>query len=186
MKLIINNTTHIIDEILLFGASLAKHNKTRIYHSTARLPNHNTLYKFKLEQPYSLICFYGIINENTAKITNLTEEDIGLLVEGMWEGTKNLNTRTKIGQSPQLLIKINYRKDCFHIGELDKYIKIDSEIDDLKIRNIGEFTVNINDLAKIIDKHKDGIKSIDYKTGERIKLSMDISKIFQASNAINY
>lgn len=48
MKLIINNTIHIIDEILLFGASLAKHNNIRIYHSTARLPNHNTIYKFKL------------------------------------------------------------------------------------------------------------------------------------------
>ena len=48
MKLIINNTIHIIDEILLFGASLAQNNKTHIYHSTARLPNHNTTYKFKL------------------------------------------------------------------------------------------------------------------------------------------
>ena len=48
MKLIINNTIHIIDEILLFGASLAQNNKIYIYHSTARLPNHNTTYKFKL------------------------------------------------------------------------------------------------------------------------------------------
>ena len=48
MKLTIDNNIHIIDEILLFGASLAQKNKNLIYHSTSRLPNHDTIYKFKL------------------------------------------------------------------------------------------------------------------------------------------
>ena len=48
MKLTIYNNIHIIDEILLFGASLVKHNKNLIYYSTSRLPNHDTTYKFKL------------------------------------------------------------------------------------------------------------------------------------------
>lgn len=42
--------------------------------------------------PYSLIVFYGIVNENAAKTQNipLTNEDIDLMLEGMWNGTKNL------------------------------------------------------------------------------------------------
>jgi len=48
MKLTIDNNIHIIDEILLFGASLAQNNEKLIYHSTSRLPNHDTIYKFKL------------------------------------------------------------------------------------------------------------------------------------------
>ena len=42
--------------------------------------------------PYSLICFYGIINENAAKETKLTEDDVKLLLDGMWNGTKNVTT----------------------------------------------------------------------------------------------
>ena len=48
MKLTIYNNPHIIDELLLFGASLTKHNDNIIYHSISRLPGHDTTYKFKL------------------------------------------------------------------------------------------------------------------------------------------
>ena len=67
--------------------------------------------------PYSLIGFYGIINENAAKHTNLTEDDVALLIEGMWEGTKNLISRSKAGQTPRLLMKIEYKVNGYHIGD---------------------------------------------------------------------
>ncbi|GAH81036.1 unnamed protein product, partial [marine sediment metagenome] len=51
--------------------------------------------------PYSLINFYGIINENSAKETKLTEDDVKLLFDGMWNGTKNLISRSKAGQMPR-------------------------------------------------------------------------------------
>ena len=59
--------------------------------------------------PYSLISFYGIINENAAKDTKLSEEDVDLLLDGMWNGTKNLISRSKVGQVPRLLLKVNYK-----------------------------------------------------------------------------
>jgi len=37
---------------------------------------------------YSLISFYGIINENAAKHTHLTEEDLKLLMEGIGMGQR--------------------------------------------------------------------------------------------------
>ncbi|HOW02648.1 MAG TPA: type I-B CRISPR-associated protein Cas7/Csh2, partial [Caldisericia bacterium] len=42
--------------------------------------------------PYSLIAFYGVVNENAAinQGLNLSEEDLNLMFEGMWNGTKNL------------------------------------------------------------------------------------------------
>ena len=61
--------------------------------------------------PYSLISFYGIINENAAKHTQLSEEDIELLLEAIWNGTKNLISRSKIGQTPRLLLKVNYKEE---------------------------------------------------------------------------
>jgi len=45
--------------------------------------------------PYSIIAFHGIINENAAKRTGLTDEDVDLLDDAMWNGTKNLITARK-------------------------------------------------------------------------------------------
>ncbi|NIQ06859.1 MAG: type I-B CRISPR-associated protein Cas7/Csh2, partial [Candidatus Korarchaeota archaeon] len=66
--------------------------------------------------PYSLIGFYGIVNENTGKETGLTEEDLDLLMEGMWNGTKDLITRSKVGQIPRFLLRVVYSEGNYHIG----------------------------------------------------------------------
>jgi len=52
--------------------------------------------------PYSLIAFYGIVNENAAINQNipLTDEDVDLMLEGMWNGTKNLMSGSKMGHMP--------------------------------------------------------------------------------------
>ena len=102
---------------------------------------------------YSLVGFYGIINENAAKITNLTQGDINLLIEGMWNGTKNLISRSKVGQLPRLLIKVNYKEENYHIGGLLKKISLNKNVDDEAIRSPKNYTVNINDLVKVLDKN---------------------------------
>ena len=67
--------------------------------------------------PYSLINFYGIVNENAAKETELNDDDIKLLIDAMWNGTKNLISRSKFGQTPRLLIQIEYEEKNFFIGD---------------------------------------------------------------------
>ncbi len=62
---------------------------------------------------YSFIAFNGIINEVAAKHTNLKEEDITELLDGMWNGTNNLLSRSKAGQKSRVLIKIDYKKAGF-------------------------------------------------------------------------
>ena len=47
-----------------------------------------------------------------------------LLLEGMWEGTKNLISRSKAGQTPRLLIKIDYKEKGYHIGDLLNMFKL--------------------------------------------------------------
>ncbi len=136
--------------------------------------------------PYSLISFYGLINENSAKHTSLSQEDVKLLLEGIWEGTKILNTRSKVGQTPQLLLKINYKENNFHIGALDKLIKIKSNLEDLKIRDIQEVTLDIELLKAVISKNQSKIESIEYKLGDRVSLTSDIKTIFTHMQEIVY
>jgi CRISPR-associated protein Csh2 len=89
--------------------------------------------------PYSLISFYGVINENAAKKTLMTEDDESFLIEGIWNGTKNLITRSKFGQMPRILFKITYNDKNFFIGDLDKKLKLEHDLeDDKKLRNIEE------------------------------------------------
>ena len=120
--------------------------------------------------PYSLIGFYGIINENAAKETKLKEEDVDLLIEGMWKGTKNLITRTKVGQTPRLLLKVNYDEPNFFIGELKNYINLKTDKRKEEIRDVEDYHLDITDLIDVIESNKDKIKNIEYLVNPRIEL----------------
>ena len=125
--------------------------------------------------PYSLISFYGIINENAAKDTQLTEDDISLLLEAIWNGTKNLISRSKAGQMPRLLLKVNYREENYHLGDLDKLIKI-KDIENLqeeKIRDIGDIELDPRELLKVLNSNKEKIDSIDLKIDERVRINLE-------------
>jgi CRISPR-associated protein Csh2 len=120
--------------------------------------------------PYSLIGFYGIINENAAKHTNLTEDDVALLIEGMWEGTKNLISRSKAGQTPRLLMKIEYKVNGYHIGDLLTSLKLRLKCDDeFSIRSTEDYAIDITDLKSILMQNKDKIKRIGIRYDSRLK-----------------
>lgn len=125
--------------------------------------------------PYSLISFYGIVNENAAQHTQLTEDDISLLLEGMWNGTKNLVSRSKVGQMPRLLLKVNYKEENYHLGDLDKLIKIKDieNIQEEKIRDIGEIELDASKLVEILNSNKEKIESINLKINDRVRINLE-------------
>lgn len=119
--------------------------------------------------PYSLIAFYGVINENAGKETNLKDEDISLLLDGLWNGTKNLVSRSKFGQSPRFLIQIEYNENNFFIGDLNNKISINHELeDDKKLRKISEIEIDLSSLINEIESNKDKISKISYKFDNEI------------------
>jgi CRISPR-associated protein Csh2 len=126
--------------------------------------------------PYSLIAFYGVVNENAAKTQGipLTEEDVDLMLDAIWNGTKNLISGSKFGQMPRLLIQIIYKENQnFHIGELDKLVSIKSEKPDEAIRDISEVKIDITELIKTLTNHKDKIEKIRFKCDDRAKFIKD-------------
>ncbi|TYB30542.1 MAG: type I-B CRISPR-associated protein Cas7/Csh2 [Candidatus Mcinerneyibacterium aminivorans] len=131
--------------------------------------------------PYSLINFYGVINENAAKTTKLTESDIDELIEAMWMGTKNLITRSKIGHMPRFLLKVSYKKKGFHIGDLEKYldIKVKNNLNEMDIRDVDDYIFKIDKLINILSDNKDKIKNVEYKIDDRLELDMDIPSDWQ-------
>lgn len=123
--------------------------------------------------PYSLIAFHGIINENAAKHTKMTEDDKNLLLEAIWMGTGNLISRSKFGQMPRLLVVVDYSDKNFFIGDLNQKVEIKSEILDKQIRSIKDIELNVTDLVKTLESKNEKIAKIHYLIDEGMRFVCD-------------
>lgn len=126
---------------------------------------------------YSFINFYGIINGKAGEKTNLSNGDVNLMIEGIWEGTKNIISRSKFGQMPRLLLKVNYNKQGFYIGDINKSIKLVSEKEDDAIRGLEDFVINADELKRLLVKYEDKIESVEYLVDDRLNLVIDNKRI---------
>lgn len=124
--------------------------------------------------PYSLIAFYGIINEKAAVHTQMTESDVSLLMDAIWNGTKNLISRSKVGQQPRLLLRVEYGQDGFHIGELNQLISLTSDSPDESIRQVNEGTIQIGKLLEKMARYKEKIMKVEFCLDEQVVLSHDL------------
>ncbi len=127
--------------------------------------------------PYALIAFYGVINEKLAEKSKLSEEDIQKLLDGIWNGTKNLITRSKMEQNPRLLVKINYKEGIkSHHGELDYLVKIQTERDEFSIRDATEYALSMDEFVKALKAMSSKIESIEYKADKRMTFTLNGEK----------
>ncbi|WP_313345971.1 type I-B CRISPR-associated protein Cas7/Csh2 [Sedimentibacter sp.] len=129
--------------------------------------------------PYSLINFYGVINDRAAEITGLSEEDVNILLDAMWHGTKNLITRTKAGQVPRLLINVTYKEKDFYIGELDKKIKFFYDIAGESVRAIKDGILQLQDLKDCLVRNKKKIEKVSIRLDSELKTDIDIVEEFK-------
>ncbi|OYD06227.1 type I-B CRISPR-associated protein Cas7/Csh2 [Paludifilum halophilum] len=127
--------------------------------------------------PYSLISFYGVVNEKAAQHTKMSEEDVSALMEGLWNGTKNLISRSKVGQQPRILLRIVYREDCFHIGELHKLVTFRSEKSDEEIRHVNDGVLNGDRLVAKMEKEKEKILRVEYQVDEQVSASHQLDEV---------
>ncbi|MET3129546.1 CRISPR-associated protein Csh2 [Arcicella rosea] len=127
-------------------------------------------FRTEYKVPYSLIGFNGIINEKAAHYSTMSEADKGLLLDGIWQGTKNLISRSKFGQNPVLLLAINYKEDKpFYIGSLRQRVKLQSEKNDKAIRGLEDFSLDFSDVIAEIKANLENIESVEIKTDARLK-----------------
>lgn len=127
-------------------------------------------FRTEYKVPYSLIGFNGIINEKAANYSTMSEADKELLLDGIWEGTKNLISRSKFGQNPVLLLAINYKEDKpFYIGSLRQRVKLQSDKNDKAIRGLEDFSLDFSDVIAEIKANLENIESVEIKADARLK-----------------
>lgn len=197
-----NNPLAVIEnciDIRLFGATTAVEDKTMVLTGPVQFKYGRSLHRVDLTYvkgttvmpsgaerkqgtfteryilPYSLIAFYGVVNENSVQQQGiqLTEDDISLMLEGMWNGTKNLISGSKFGQMPRLLMQVTYKEGNFYIGELDKRISLQTDKNEEAIRDITDVKIDITELVKILSVYKDKIANIRIKVDDRITFTKD-------------
>jgi CRISPR-associated protein Csh2 len=143
-----------------------------------------TTFRTEYKVPYALIGFNGIVNEKAAQYTQMTEEDKDLLIEGIWNGTKNLISRSKFGQTPLLLLVINY-KEPFYIGGLRQRLKLKSDKNDLQVRGTEDYKLDISEVRAALKENADKIENIYVQIDPRLKIMDGETSVSLKNGVVN-
>ncbi|MHA2017810.1 MAG: type I-B CRISPR-associated protein Cas7/Csh2 [Promethearchaeota archaeon] len=121
--------------------------------------------------PFALIKFYGVINETLAQETKMTNNDLVKFDNAIWEGTLNLQSRSKIGHKPRLYIRIVYKKNESQIGLIHQKINIkyNSEIDGTELRKIDQIQFDLSKMKSILESNKNKIEKIIFRESEDLQ-----------------
>lgn len=124
--------------------------------------------------PYAIFPVYGTINRANVSRCSTSEEDIHEMLEALWYGTKKLNTHTKMGQKPRLLLRIIYNESSnYFIGLLDELITLKNSED---IRNIDEAEFDFSKLVAAIESGLEFIKEVQIICDDKMKKYIDSIK----------
>ena len=122
---------------------------------------------------YGLIAFYGCIDHHRAEFTQCSEGDVDKLLEAIWCGTMALNTRSKAGQVPRLLLKIDTKND-FLFGRLTRFIKIEHEgKNGNELRSTDDFTLNLDALLGVLKDNGKHVAKVSFNYDKQLKLSTE-------------
>ena len=151
----------IIGTVQFSWAKSLNETETILSQGTGAFGKDNSLNKtFRTDNyiPYGLFAMYGTINSLNAVKSNASEEDVADMLDSMWQGTKLLNTRSKVGQKPRMLIRVIY-KDTYMIGLLDELVKIDNE-NSQQLRTFSECELNFLALVKSLKNMSEKIEKV--------------------------
>ena len=125
---------------------------------------------------YALVKFHGVVNENAAEDTNLTEEDVERLDSLLWRSLKNQTlTRSKMGHEPRLYLRAEYTTDDYHHGGLDDAItRADAnETDGAEYRNITDVTLQMDELVDALDADLEHLDTVHLVADDHLTVSVD-------------
>lgn len=117
---------------------------------------------------YGLIAFNGVANQHSAKLSHLSEQDYDILLKALWNGVRNANTRSKVGQVPRLLVSVEYKEgEEFQFGNLLDYIKLigkDNQIKQKDWASPEDYLVDLSKLLERLNGQAKRIQTVRYET----------------------
>jgi CRISPR-associated protein Csh2 len=122
---------------------------------------------------YGIFPFYGLVDENGAKSTQLSEADVERLDTLCWRALKNQTmSRSKLGQEPRLYLRVEFADDSYHIGGLQDLLEL-AEGSEESLRSIDDVVVDATRLVTQLNDAEDRIDTIHIVGDSRLTLTVD-------------
>jgi CRISPR-associated protein Csh2 len=113
---------------------------------------------------YSLLGFNGTINAPAARSTGLTNEDVIVFRNAIWESIPASPTRSKLNQYPKLYLEIIYNEGVSNgqFGDLRNFVEATPKegITDKQVRRFKDLNIDLDSLKKLIKENKGSDKKI--------------------------
>ncbi len=118
---------------------------------------------------YSVIAFNGSINANIAKDALLSEQDLAVFDDAMIRAIPFCRTRSKIGQTPRLYMRVELSDNKTFLNDLREYVELHAE-DEYKTRGVKDFKLGFSGLEKYLKDYKKKIKTIYYWKDDQLEI----------------
>lgn len=122
---------------------------------------------------YSFLGFSGSINAKVGEHSRLIEEDIKLLDKAMVEAIPLSRTRSKIGQTPRLYLRVELKEGNYFLKDLREYIELGEKEG---LASIKDIKLDVEPLKNYFELNKKKISKILYFIDDSL-CKIDGSKI---------
>jgi CRISPR-associated protein Csh2 len=116
--------------------------------------------------PFAVFAMPGIINAAIAGQTGMGDDDLDLLLAGLWKGTLHRQARGRGIQQPLLLLHVEYSDPFFRIGFLEEALKLvpgrdtggrEKWLGGSPPTDLGDVTLDVGGVAERLAGHRDQI-----------------------------
>ena len=126
---------------------------------------------------YGIFPFWGLVDNNGAAATKLTEADVTRLDTLCWRALKNQTTsRSKLGQEPRLYVRPEYAANSYHVGGLHNLVSI-SDTSDEPLRSVNDVVLDVTPLVNSLGAASDRIGTIHTVGSDYLDLEYDGSSL---------
>ena len=126
---------------------------------------------------YSLLAFYGTISAWRARSTGLTDQDVRLLDHSLLEALPLLaTTRSKLGQTPRLYLRVQYKDDRTLLGDLRAGLRLKR---DRGLEDLTAVELHFAGLVERLEGAKDKIEKVvfwahpDFDSGRALRDALE-------------
>ena len=112
--------------------------------------------------PYSVMQVHGWVNPFSASHTGLTDDDLSLMFETLWDSVNNANTRSKSNQSSLILLNIVYSDPREKLYRVDEYINIEPKEgkQEEQLRGPADYEFDFSRLHEAVENDK--VEEVQY------------------------
>jgi len=122
---------------------------------------------------YGIFPFWGLVDDNGAESTQLSQEDVERLDTLCWRALKNQTTsRSKLGQEPRLYLRAEYEADNYHIGGLHELLELGDESGE-SLRSVSDVVVDATELVDVLNGASDRIETLHVVGDDRLTVEVD-------------